>query len=443
MSGVLEVPALDLCLAISRALDLPDPFHPTHHLQTAFLTSEIAEYIGLPQNEAEELLLASLIHDFGLLLEEEEETAYEFSTPPSPARHRHAVLAYLLLQELEIVRELAPNVPRIILYHHLQLRELSNPDNKFVLFRVDDTVKGAPLTSFILHLAGEVSRALDNTCPILQQRIKIVERVKELKGSIFPPDIVDAFVELSQKEALWLSLTSPMLCHFIRYRFPCQARQLNLEEILAISRLLCDMVDLKSSSTSVHSFGVAVTAEGLAKLLGLPAEHTKMLKIAGYLHDLGKLYIPSKILEKKGKLTEEEKEMILAHPYHTYDILSNIRGFQQISQWAGYHHERLDGSGYPFHLKGDELPVEARILAVADIFTALGERRPYRPAMPREKVLMTIKEEVSNKKLDPEIVNELAEHYDELEANFLNVQFISMQRYREFWQKLSTLLFDT
>lgn len=250
---------------------------------------------------------------------------------------------------------------------------------------------------------------------------------------------MDAFLELALEEALWLQLVSPMLCHCLRHRFPLPEHRLNCEEIMAIARLFCDVVDFKSPSTSVHSLGVSATAKALAEFLSLPREEVKLIKIAGYFHDLGKLAVPRELLEKNDKLTEEERDIVKAHPYYTYDILSNIRGFQTLSQVASFHHERLDGSGYPFRLRGDEIPLGARILAVADVFSATREHRPYRAVMPKDEILKMLREEVKEGKLDPDVVQALIDHYEELEARFLDTQFVAMQRHTNIWRKLTSI----
>lgn len=142
---------------------------------------------------------------------------------------------------------------------------------------------------------------------------------------------------------------------------------------------------------------------------------------------------------KKEILTEKEMELIKAHPFHTFEILSNVRGLEDIGKWTGYHHERSDGSGYPFKLKGEEISLEAKIMAVADVFATLREFRPYRPIISKKEVIETMINEARNCKLDKGVIDVLIENYDDIEASFLNVQFSAMQRYREIWREFTTL----
>ena len=132
------------------------------------------------------------------------------------------------------------------------------------------------------------------------------------------------------------------------------------------------------------------TRDLLAELAGMSREDCIMMKIAGDLHDVGKLKVPKAILEKPGRLTDEERNIIKEHPYNTRLVLMPIQGFGKIADWAGYHHEKLNGNGYPFHFGADVLDTGSRILAVADIFSAITERRPYRDSMPKEKAMSVL-----------------------------------------------------
>jgi HD-GYP domain-containing protein (c-di-GMP phosphodiesterase class II) len=129
-----------------------------------------------------------------------------------------------------------------------------------------------------------------------------------------------------------------------------------------------------------------------------------MLELAGLLHDLGKLRVPDELLEKPGKLTHDEYSNVQRHSFDTYNILKNIHGFEDIALWAGQHHERINGSGYPYHLTAAQLSLEARIVAVADVFQALAQNRPYRKALEPEVIAAMLNEEMLKGKLDAEIV---------------------------------------
>jgi HD-GYP domain-containing protein (c-di-GMP phosphodiesterase class II) len=160
------------------------------------------------------------------------------------------------------------------------------------------------------------------------------------------------------------------------------------------------------------------------------SEHdAKMMKIAGYLHDLGKLAVPVEILNKPSKLTKEEFQIIKSHSYYTYRILEPITGFKIINSWASFHHECLNGSGYPFHHGANDLSLGSRITAVADIFTALTEDRPYRSGMDKENVLGIIRKLVNENAIDANIVSLLELNYENVNQCRLAAQDISREEY--------------
>lgn len=135
------------------------------------------------------------------------------------------------------------------------------------------------------------------------------------------------------------------------------------------------------------------------------------MRIAGYLHDLGKLAIPAEILEKPDKLTYEEMCTMQSHTYHCFYLLNNISGFEQINQWASFHHEYLNGDGYPFGLTEDQIPFQSRIMTISDVFTALMEDRPYREGFSIEKALKIMKNMADDRIIDSSIFNCLNDNH--------------------------------
>jgi putative nucleotidyltransferase with HDIG domain len=160
------------------------------------------------------------------------------------------------------------------------------------------------------------------------------------------------------------------------------------------------VVDAKSPFTAGHSMRVAIYTDLICKTLGLSHDHRRWIKRGATLHDIGKLAISNSILDKPGRLEGEEWRKIMDHPRYTGEILSRIVAFNELAPIAAAHHERLDGTGYPFGLSGDEIAFETRIISVADFFDALTADRPYREAMPVDKAL-EIMEENAGPGIDP------------------------------------------
>ena len=216
---------------------------------------------------------------------------------------------------------------------------------------------------------------------------------------------------MSRQESFWLDLGNPSYYqNFFRNVDDYTWMRFTVDDIIDIAEIFATIIDATSSFTATHSRTVTEVCSFLSRLRGFSEQEIKTMRIAGLLHDLGKLSVPNAILEKPGKLTAKEYVVVKQHPYYTYRILEQINGFETIAQWAAYHHETLDGLGYPFRLGAASLTLGSRIVAVADVFTALTENRPYRTRMSlaqAEKIMRTM---VAEQKLDGNIVADLF-HY--------------------------------
>ncbi len=152
-------------------------------------------------------------------------------------------------------------------------------------------------------------------------------------------------------------------------------------------RAITSAIDAKDHYTRGHSERVAHLAEQIAKGLGMSEERCERVRVAGLVHDVGKIGVPEAVLTKAGRLTDAEFDAIKRHPQIGYDILRDIPQLEDVLAGVLYHHEQWGGSGYPCGLSGESIPMIARILTVADTFDAMSSTRSYRPAMPRERVL--------------------------------------------------------
>lgn len=163
---------------------------------------------------------------------------------------------------------------------------------------------------------------------------------------------------------------------------------------------LANAIDAKDKYTHGHSTRVAALSRQIAKKAGMTGRDCDQVYFAALLHDIGKIGIRDDLINKEGKLTDEEFEQIKLHPILGYQILSSIKQSPSLSIGAHYHHERYDGKGYPDGLRGEEIPEIARIIAVADAYDAMSSSRSYRAFLPQE----TIKEELTKgmgKQFDP------------------------------------------
>jgi MFS family permease len=165
---------------------------------------------------------------------------------------------------------------------------------------------------------------------------------------------------------------------------PADTLERSYNEVLTA---LVAAVEARDPYTKGHSEKVARLAVQIGERLGLPPERLRLLHQAGLLHDVGKIGVPDGILNKPDRLTAEETTVVREHPLRSEEMISRIRSLRPTLRAVRWHHERLDGSGYPDRLVGDAIPLEARILAVADVFDAMSSGRSYRPAWPEQAVL--------------------------------------------------------
>ncbi|MCR4762742.1 MAG: response regulator [Lachnospiraceae bacterium] len=179
-----------------------------------------------------------------------------------------------------------------------------------------------------------------------------------------------------------------------------------------IIRSLASTIDAKDRYTSGHSRRVAEYAVMLAKKLGKSEEEQRIIYYAGLLHDVGKIRVPEEVIDKPGRLTEEEFDQIRIHPVSGFHILSDIHDDARIGYGAKYHHERFDGKGYPNGLMGEDIPEISRIIAVADAYDAMASDRSYRKALP-QKVVRSEIEKNRGTQFDPEIADKMLEIIDE------------------------------
>ncbi len=164
--------------------------------------------------------------------------------------------------------------------------------------------------------------------------------------------------------------------------------KISLLETVGLARALCEMRDLY---TAGHEQNVGNLAEAISAELGFDASRQEGMRVTGYLHDIGKIVIPIEILVKPSRLTLQEFELVKNHVIAGYNAIKDISFPWPLARAVLEHHERLDGSGYPKGLKGDEISMEGRILAIADIYDAMTSHRPYRPGLGTDMALEELK----------------------------------------------------
>jgi putative nucleotidyltransferase with HDIG domain len=240
-------------------------------------------------------------------------------------------------------------------------------------------------------------------------------------GRRFDPKIVRAVLSLAARDALWplaLSTDDDRLTRQAVLELDTVRQRLDPDRVDRVCEAFADVVDAKSHFTFRHSLVVADAAEAIAVKFGIPADRQLLVRRAGLLHDLGKLSVSNRILDKKDWLNAHEWAIVHQHPGLTRQILERVEPFQELAIIAGEHHEKLDGSGYPNRLRAEDLSLESRIIVVADIYGALSEDRPYRPGVTRNEII-SILMKLTPHQLDVDCVGALLELLcDEQEVEF-------------------------
>ncbi len=409
-----QIALWDLLMCLANATDLVSPAVADHHKRVAYIAYSIGAELGLPNEERDRLAVAGAVHDMGALSVKERLDLMRFEVE---GPHRHAEQGYRFLSAFAPLADAAS----LVRFHHVPWNKGSGAE--FAGERV-------PIGSHILHLADRVAVLIDKQHEILGQVNRIREKIRVHSGTMFVPNLVDAFMDLATKEFFWLDVVSRSTPSVLKDRVSPAVIELNLDGLLDLTKMFSHIIDFRSRFTTTHSAGVAASAEALAKLAGFSARECRMMRVAGYLHDLGKLAVPTEILEKSAKLTDREFNVIRSHTFHTYRVLEPIAALELINTWASFHHERLDGNGYPFHLTDHDLSLGSRIMAVADVFTAVTEDRPYRKEMSGDKALQILQQMAAASALDAGIVSLLQRNFDEVNSLRAAAQAASVEEYQ-------------
>jgi len=409
----------ELLICLTNAGDLVCPKLANHHQQVAYLAFRLGQQMNLPQSQQRDLMLAGLLHDVGALSYQER---LDLIDQEPPSAHDHAFKGARLLEGFAPLNKAS----EIIRYHHVPW---NRGKGRLMLG------KQVPQLSHILHLADRIAVQIDPDQEVIGQIENIVSVIQKQKQTKFVPEYVDAFLDLSVNEYIWLDLVYQPLLYILPHLMAFSTMELDINGIIDLTKVFAKIIDYKSPYTANHSAGVAKTAEKLAELAGFSEDERKMMLIAGYLHDFGKLAVKNEILDKPGKLDVDDFNSIRSHTFYTFRLLQSIREFETINMWASFHHEKLNGTGYPFHLSGESLPLGSRIMAVADVFTAISEDRPYRRGMTQEQVIAVFNTMVEEQSLCPYVVSLLMDNLEQLQKVRKAAQRKADTDYNDFLEK--------
>lgn len=375
----------NIVLLIQRTLNHVDRRLIDHGKRVARLVADMLEVHGVfSKNEKRDICFSALIHDIGAYKTEEIDLMLQFETKNIWA---HSVYGYLFLRYLSPLEKLAP----AILFHHLDYEILRHIDTEC-----------ADIAQMI-YLADRVDVFLENGETINSKLQKYLEENRDKK---FSGKIIDLFWEAHSRFSDEKDADSNYFLTEDLYK-----ATFTDEEIDAFLKMLIYVIDFRSHHTVTHTITTTTISKKLASLMGLSQQERMQVFYGAQLHDLGKVGIPVEILEFPGKLSPQAMQVMRTHVNITKEILGDCVD-QTVAKISLRHHEKLDGSGYPLGLGGTDLSVCERVVAVADIVSALCGTRSYKESFPKEKVLKIIREMANAGKIDKDIVDIMEEEFD-------------------------------
>ncbi len=383
---------------LSDMLDLVGVNDLHHSKRVAYMCLETGRVFGFEPILMENLYHAALLHDCGVsTTSTHNHIIKEMDWSGAP---EHCARGSTLLETQPLFRHLSP----IILLHHTHWQELDPSFTEWVA-----------MLGNLIHLCDRADALMQQSSskPWLSVRNSVRDTLIHYNGSWFNPRLLEAFLAASRTESFWLRMQPQHLSQYMAERELADPHPMvSTGRLRYVAELAAEIVDTKSHYTARHSQGVARFSAHLAERAGFETDVCWQIEIAGLLHDIGKMRVPDSILEKPASLNFSEKAVMLGHSFESYQILHHVKGFEDISRWGAYHHETLIGDGYPFHLTEAELDKPARIIAIADIFQAMTQERPYRPAKDPKTIINSIKHRVSQHRIDPDLVQLVEEDFD-------------------------------
>jgi len=352
-----------------------------HGLRVAYISVKIGDSYGLSKEEKFDLLVFSLLHDIGAV-----ENLKAVNKAKLEKAIEHCTIGDEIIQKFPFHK----SYRNIIKYHH------EHYDGSGFFGKKGDEI---PLFSQIISVAdffelNYKEKSKDELLALLQSK----------EGTQFSKDLINRLVDLTKHIGFWLDIKDAFILTSIENLKMNAIKKYSYDEIKKVTKMFSKIIDSKSEFTKNHSSGLTKKLIAMGEFYGFDEEKIEKLSIAGDLHDIGKLAISNRLLDRNGKLTAQEFETVRKHVYYTRKVLEPLKGFDKIVNWAANHHERNDGSGYPFGLTRDQMDFESRLLAVLDVYQALREERPYRGSLSHEKSMDILMGMAKSKKFDVDIV---------------------------------------
>ncbi len=399
-----EFDSRSLIYALAEVLDLVGIDDVGHGRRVGIMAAQCGTHHGLSLESITFLFDLGLLHDIGVSSTQVHHSL--LATFDWPEAQTHCDLGFDRLQGFGPLQPFA--LP--VLHHH-------TPWSRLVELALAPDIAWQANLIYLVDRVDALALRHHAQGGLLAATPGIREAIRQRSGTTFSPELVDLFLDASRAESFWLLLEPRAAQGFLsdmQRQSPTFAT--SPEDLRRLALIFSSIVDAKSPFTVEHSLGVAGVARLLAKRQGLSEASCIKVEIAGLLHDIGKLRVPDEILDKPSGLDLQERRIINTHSFETFQILRHLHGFEEIAPWAAYHHEEPEGRGYPFHLDALTLPIEARLLRVADIFQAMVQDRPYRQGLTLAEALAFLEDLVRAGRLEPQLVSLVRSCGDEVMA---------------------------
>ncbi len=396
----MKIARMELTLMLSKLLGLVGVDDTFHGHRVGYMVWCFSEPMGLMEDHRIGLLEAGLLHDIGVSSTLVHKMLTEQIDVPDAIRH--CVVGEAIIGATTSYAQLAP----LVRYHH----------DHWIQFDFDEVDPTIALYSNLIFLADRLDVLVAQYQPVnAEQQQAVLDKLLQLKGLMFAPQAIENMLSATENSSFWERLQQPeqLAGYLLAQSSEDSERVIHLCRMEEIATSFSHVVDAKSPFTSQHSQLTSEVAELLGSKAGLTREATNKIRMAGMLHDVGKLRVPDEILEKPGKLDAQERMAIERHPQDSWEILREVEGLREVAEWIWMHHEKLNGSGYPRGLQQAQIPQEAQVLAVADIFQSLMQLRPYRPPMEIGKVFQIMDTMVRDGEINGELVGLIKQHQQE------------------------------
>ena len=383
-----------LIKAIATALDIVEGellgASTNHGKRIAVLCAKMGKLLGKTQEEISALAICALFHDNALT---EYILSERIGEQHNTAMKKHCEYGQRNVESLC----LKTDVKNFVLYHH------ERADGKGI-FGIHEGE--GPIEAELITIADSVDVSWHLQRQESEQLSAIHAMISGACGNQFSKKASQLMLQVLDKPTL-MSLRDDAIKETLATAFPPWTVEIEADAIFGLAGFVAKIIDCKSEFTQRHSDQIANKAWFMSGYYNYSQEERAQLYLAAALHDIGKLATPTAILEKPGKLSDDEFSIMKDHVRVTWDLLKDIEGFKDIGTWAADHHEKLDGTGYPHGKKEDEQDFNSRLLACIDIYQAVSEERPYHPKRSHAETMQILNKIADSGKVDSKIAKDI------------------------------------